>query len=243
MTPELTRVTWSEPSRRERPMQGTFPHSVQKRYLDEKWKRWMSQKAHFITYAGWIYISVSLMNCFSAMLTKLKLCCMNWRFSKWATPSVGAPQWPWAGPDLQIWPPSDMHHSDGRFRSDWNRGLSSTGFLCGWEGGQRGLFTPYMCNTMITARIYGLKFSSIRGTNQQSSRRRCPRPGWCQWWWRPPSTSDRAWPWKSGSVPCPSSTRCHCLSEGERNVMYIHHSPKQKQAHPNGFDCSTAHFP
>lgn len=29
---------------------------------------------------------------------------------------------------------------------------------------------------------------------------------------------------------------------GERNVMYIHHSPKQKQAHQKGFDCSTAHF-
>ena len=31
--PELTKVTWSEPSRRERPMQGFCPHSLQKRYL------------------------------------------------------------------------------------------------------------------------------------------------------------------------------------------------------------------
>lgn len=29
---------------------------------------------------------------------------------------------------------------------------------------------------------------------------------------------------------------------GERNVMHSHHSLKQKPAHQNGFDCSTAHF-
>lgn len=56
-------------------------------------------------------------------------------FSKWATPSVDALQWPSADRDLQIWPLSDRHHSDERFLSDWNHGLSSTGFLRG--GGKK----------------------------------------------------------------------------------------------------------
>lgn len=35
-----------------------------------------------------------------------------------------------------------MHHSDGRFLSGWNRGLSSTGFLCGGEEKQGGFVSP-----------------------------------------------------------------------------------------------------
>lgn len=61
-------------------------------------------------------------------------------FSKWATPSVDAQQWPSADPGLQIWPLSDRRHSDGRFLSDWNRGLSSTGFLRGGEEKQPGFY-------------------------------------------------------------------------------------------------------
>lgn len=42
MMPEFTKVTWSEPSRRERPMQGFWPHSVQKRYLGSTEKHTVS---------------------------------------------------------------------------------------------------------------------------------------------------------------------------------------------------------
>lgn len=142
MTPELTRVTWSEPSRRERPIQGIFPHSVQKRnlHLKEKMYYRMYSVRNFIPYTALLCISVYFI-CFTTILTgNLKHSCMNCMFSKWATPSVDAQQWPWADRDLQIWPLSDRHHSDGIFLSDWNHGLSSTGFLHGGEEKAAGIY-------------------------------------------------------------------------------------------------------
>lgn len=55
------------------------------------------------------------------------------------TLSADGRRWPEADPVLQIWPLSGTHHSDGKFRWDWIRGLSNTGFLVDGRGGKKAI--------------------------------------------------------------------------------------------------------
>lgn len=56
-----------------------------------------------------------------------------------------------------------MHHSDGRFLSGWNHGLSSTGFLCGGEEKQRGICQSSGAPCKDRNRAYVHINSSMRG--------------------------------------------------------------------------------
>lgn len=138
MMPEFTKVTWSEPSRRERPMQGFWPHSVQKRYLGS---RRAAQKntpivlcvlfLHTLPTGGKINTTVTT----TAKKKKSEMRTKELR----PTLSVDGRRWPEADPVLQIWPLSGTHHSDGKFRWDWNRGRSNTGFLVDGREGKKAI--------------------------------------------------------------------------------------------------------